>query len=200
MNKAVLFLLVLFGSSTVTAQPGFKLHGWGLIAGANFSKLNFDRVPFPPLSPLTTSFEASPRFGLFTNMQLFKNFSLRNEYLYSQVKNRVKSTGEQYRLNYISLPVLLNYQLVPKISVLAGPEFGLLLDAEKKENNITKNITHDTEERSFGFVGGVGYAISSRISLHARYQHGINHIGIGQRSDVVECKLEQMQFLLQIGF
>ncbi len=40
---------------------------------------------------------------------------------------------------------------------------------------------------------GLEYKVINDISLNARYLLGVSHIGIGQRSDVKEFKIEQLQ-------
>jgi hypothetical protein len=133
-------------------------------------------------------------------VQFGNRFSLRNEYVFSQVKNMVHTNNQQFKLNYIELPVLLACKLDKRVSLQAGPALGFLISANKIANNATEDITHDTEERSIGLNVGAAFAFSSRLSFFTRYQHGMNHIGIGQRSNVSEFKLEQLQFLLQVRF
>jgi hypothetical protein len=200
MKRNLLLITVLFTVSSLFAQTGVGLNSIGLVAGGNISKMNFAKGVPPPPTPMPTSFKAGLRVGFYTDVRLVDRLSIRNEYVFSQVSNEVESTKEQYTLNYVSLPVLAEYQASEKLFFLAGPELGFLINAKRKMGSATDNITHDTEERSIGIVGGIGYAVTSSVALHARYQMGMNHIGIGQRSDVTEFKLEQFQMLLQIGF
>jgi len=199
MRKIVLSFLLLIAVNAF-AQKATLSFNTGLLVGTNVSRMNFNKTPVPPPpSPIATYFEPSLRIGLYTNLQFSNRFSLRNEYIFSQVKNLVRSTNQQYKLSYVALPVLLACKLDKRISLQAGPELALLVSASRKEDNVTKDITHDTEERSIGLLGGAAYAFSSHFSFHARYQLGMNHIGIGQRSNVSEFKLEQVQLLLQVG-
>ncbi len=161
--------------------------------------MNFNKTPVPPPpSPITTYFQPSVRVGVYTNIQFAKKLSLRNEYIFSQVKNLVHTNNRRFTLNYVELPVLLTYNVHKKISLQAGPSLGFLINASIKTNGVSKDITHDTEERSIGLTVGASYAFSSRLSFCTRYQHGFNHIGIGQRSSVSEFELEQLQLLLQV--
>lgn len=200
MKKTILLFTVLLTGSCLFAQTELKLNSIGIVAGANFSKMDFSKGVPPPPTPMPTSYKPGVRIGFYTDMKLLDRLSLRNEYVFSQVQNEVESTKKRYTLNYVSLPVLAEFRASEKLFLLAGPELGFLINAKQKTSGTTDNITHDTEERSIGIVGGAGYAITSHIVVHVRYQLGMNHIGIGQRSDVTEFKLSQFQVLLQVGF
>jgi hypothetical protein len=126
--------------------------------------------------------------------------ALQQEYLFSQVRGEVSNGGAQYTLRYLSLPLLLKYTLVPRVAVVAGPQFDLLIQARQKVGSQTADITHDTEERGIGATAGVEVSLWKRLSLNARYLQGLNHIGIGQRSAVQEFKLQSIQLTLDTRF
>jgi hypothetical protein len=91
------------------------------------------------------------------------------------------------------MPVLLKYEpAAAKIAVEAGPQIDLLINANKDIGGISSNITHDTEERNLGIVAGLEFKVSKELRINARYMHGLNHVGIGQRSNVKEFKYEQL--------
>ena len=84
--------------------------------------------------------------------------------------------------------------------MMAGPQFDLLVKAKQTTGGSTTDITHDTEERSIGITGGIEYRITPAVSICARYMHGFNHIGLGQRSNIQEFKYEMMQLTAAIHF
>ena len=106
-----------------------------------------------------------------------------------------KKSGTVYKLNYFSMPVFLKYQLTDKFSIMAGPQFDLLINAKKIASGSSSTITHDTEERSLALSGGVEFRIIRQLSMCARYLHGINHIDIGQ-----EFKFEMLQLTTCVHF
>lgn len=171
---------------------------FGLLGGLNYSKMNFERVSLPATNPYKTSFGFSARAGMFMEVSLQRKLSLRNEYIYTEVRGKVDDDNIRFDLNYLSLPVLFSFKATNALSLLAGPEVAVLIKARKKQDNTTEIITHDVEERSIGFTFGMAYQFVKKLGFHVRYQHGFNHIGIGQRSDVREFKLDQLQALLQI--
>lgn len=123
-----------------------------------------------------------------------------SEYLYSQTGGEAKSNNTVYKLNYFSLPVLLKYQLHEKFSLMAGPQFDLLINAKKTVNGSSTDITHDTEERSLTATAGMEFQLLPSLSVCARYMHGLNHIGIGQRSAIQEFKFEMLQVTACVRF
>ena len=105
----------------------------------------------------------------------------------------IKAGNTSYHFNYLSMPVLLKYQLHKKIFLLAGPQFEMLIGAKKLVNGTLTDSTHDTEERSIGFTISLKYQLVQSDFAGARYMYGFNHIGIGQCSSIQEFKYELLQ-------
>lgn len=202
MRKSLFILLiVLFILQPVFAQRSSEtFKRFGFKAGVTVSNLNFNKGIPPPSSPVTPSWKTGINVGFLLHVPVIADLSIQSEYSFSHIMGEDKSTETKYRLNYLSMPVLLNYKVSKKFSVEAGPEVDLLINAKKQIGATSSNITHDTEERNFGIAAGVEYELIKSISLNARYLHGLNHIGIGQRSDVKEFKLEQFLLTTLIRF
>ncbi len=110
------------------------------------------------------------------------------------------SPGAEYAFSYLSLPVLLKYNILPCFALLAGPQFDLLIQAKQRINGTSSDITHDTEERSVGATAGLEYYVVKNLSLTARYMYGLNHIGGRQRSAATEFEYQLVQFTTDIKF
>jgi hypothetical protein len=154
----------------------------------------------PPVVPIETTWGAGINIGFFMVVPVTDKLFFQPEYAFAQMGGEVKSTGTVYKMNYLSLPLFLKYQLHEKFSLMAGPQFDMLVKAKKTAGGSTTDITHDTEERSIGITGGIEYGITNSISLCARYMHGFNHIGLGQRSDIQEFKFEMIQLTAAVKF
>jgi opacity protein-like surface antigen len=172
---------------------------WGARAALNYSNTNFNAGEPPPPSPVATTWRPGYEAGLWLRVALPHRFSLRQEYSFAQLGGEVTG-GARYRLRYLSLPLLLGYEVLPRVQVLLGPRFDLLVQGQRLDGGQTTDITHDTEERSVGATAGVTVALSSRLSLGARYFQGFNHIGIGQRSAVQEFKFNSVQLAADYRF
>jgi hypothetical protein len=202
MRKYLLLLLIAvflseqsFGqnSSNTFKRFGFKV-------GTNVTNMNFNKGIPPPAAPIQASWKPGFVAGFLLRVPINNNLSIQSEYLYTYVLGQDKSTGVEYKLNYLSMPVLLKYQIANKVALEAGPQFDLLINAKKKAGETSSDITHDTEERNLGITAGLEYKVINDISLSARYLSGVSHIGIGQRSNVKEFKMEQFQLTAVINF
>jgi hypothetical protein len=200
----IIFLLLLLsftGKSQSAAQSMTPQEGrsFGFRLGLNSSNTNFNKGYPPPAAFIKTSRKTGIVFGFLMEVPLAGNLFLQPEYLYSQMGGKVDSSGAVYKFSYASLPVFLKYKS-GKLSISAGPQFDLLLKAKKNMNGTDENITHDTEERSLGAAISVEYLISESFFLSARYMKGLNHVGIGQRSDIKEFKYDLIQLSAGITF
>jgi len=162
--------------------------------------MNFNLGNPAPAEKEKLSWKAGISFGFLLRIPLAKNLFLQPEYSFIQRNGEDRSLGKTYTLNYFSLPVLLIYKILPVLSVMAGPQAEILINARAISSGENSNITHDTEERSIGVAAGLEARVINNIFLSARYFRGLNHIGIGQRSDTKEFKYEAITFTAGIRF
>lgn len=203
MSKWLALALLAGAPAALHAQaPGPETPprvSWGVRAGLNYSNTNFNAGEPPPPAPVATTWRPGYEAGLWVSVALPHRFLVRQEYAFAQLGGEVAGTS-RYTLRYLSLPLLLGYRLGPRVQVLLGPRFDLLIQAQQAAGGQTTDITHDTEERSVGGTAGVVVALSRRLGLGARYLQGFNHIGIGQRSAVQEFKFESVQLAADFRF
>ena len=86
------------------------------------------------------------------------------------------------------------------LALVAGPQIEFLVNAKSDDHTVSSNITHDTEERSIAVTAGVELEIKNIFIFSARYLQGLNHIGIGQRSNVKEFKYQAVSLTAGIRF
>lgn len=164
------------------------------------SNMNFNQGYPQPASPVSTKWKAGATAGFQLNIPVATNFSIQPEYSFSQMGAELKDAGISFRLNYLSLPLLFKYMIAKKLSLLAGPQFDLLLSAKRSIANVEETVTHDTEERNFGIACGFEYQLPKSIFIDLRFVQGLNHVGLGQRSSVVEFKHQLVQLAAGIKF
>jgi Outer membrane protein beta-barrel domain len=202
--KKFVILLVISGvfalkaSAQITEEP--PTERFGFQAGVNISNMNFNEGEPTPSVNIPSSWKTGFTFGFQVRIPLVEKLLLQPEYSFSEKSGSDKSLGIDYTIDYFSLPVLLSYQVIPRLNIVAGPQFELLVNAGSTKNGVYTNITHDVEERGFGILGGFEFTIIKSFFLSVRYLQGLNHVGIGQRSDVKEFKYQSVILIAGIRF
>jgi outer membrane protein with beta-barrel domain len=173
---------------------------FAVMAGANFSNMNFNNSITSAATPQPSSWKPGFSIGVAMRIEVLENLYVQPEYYFMQRNGDDKTKGIKYTNNYLSLPVLLNYNFYSRFAIVAGPQFDLLISANKNDNGINSTITHDVEERSINATVGLQADVSETFFLSLRYLHGLNHIGIGQRSNVKEFKYQGVSLLAGVRF
>jgi len=185
-----LFSLVLF---TQAAMAQFHL---GVKGGVNITKV--DGKAFKD------EFRYGYHLGGFAEIGLGGKLGIQPEVLWSQNQTRVDSSFsdvyenslqisnyQDVTLNYLSIPVLLNYKLGSLMTLQAGPQFGILLDQSK---TLLQNGQEAFKKGDFSLVGGAQIHIA-KIRLQGRYFVGLNNISdVGDQN-----KWNNQGFQLSLG-
>ncbi len=151
--------------------------------------------------------KAGSHIGIFANIPLAEKFSIQPELLFSQLGSKTEDlfihdsgdyfTKQEYEyktnLNYLTLPIMVQYNILPQLYVEAGPEFGLLLGGkiegdgrnEIRYNNTTtvnsENFSNKISMKlynkfNFGIGIGAGYYFTQNFGVTARFTAGITGI------------------------
>lgn len=196
MKKLILGLAVT-ASSLAFAQQTPKSSSnpvtFGVKGGMNVSSLSKDEGLDDQKSKI--GFNA----GVFANIPIAESFSVQPEVLYSQYgeKSEYKNLlGTQFsastKLDYITVPVMFQYNLIPNLFVEAGPEFGFMVSAKNKFKNETNgnsttsdNYKDQLKTFNFGIGLGAGYYFTDNLGITARYVAGVTDIFKDNSGDAV---------------
>ncbi|MFP4845857.1 porin family protein [Winogradskyella sp. PE311] len=142
----------------------------GIKVGSNLSKLvgnNTDNL----------TFSVRPQFGLFMQIPIDDFGAFQPELLYTGHGYKQEDFGGEPNvgLNYLALAVLTKILIIKKFSLDVGPQFGLLLSANDKED-ILPNIKSDFYNRDFGVNLGFSYDLLKKITASFRYYIGLTDI------------------------
>jgi hypothetical protein len=121
--------------------------------------------------------------GAFLQIGLGSRWSIQPEVLYNQVNTDTTDRfSELYKLSankisniklsYLTVPVLLNYNLGSNFALQAGPQFGILLDQNR---NLLENGKDAFSKGDFSMLGGVQIKLSS-LRIYGRYAIGLNNL------------------------
>ncbi|RZK22526.1 MAG: PorT family protein [Hymenobacter sp.] len=174
MKKIILSLAVLASAAgAANAQTGVKYGLKGGFNGSTFSGTNSQG----------SKYKAGFAAGVFLNFGISDNFSVQPEFLYSQKGARIEnvlSTGYTYKstLGYLDVPVMFRYNVGEDgkgLFVELGPQGSFVLhrnDFLEDGNGNRSGVTTSTDglnKALIGYVGGVGYQITSGLQLGLRY-------------------------------
>jgi hypothetical protein len=167
--KLILAIAICFFGTSTFAQ-GFKV---GVKAGADIHKL--DGKAFKD------EFSYGYHLGAFTQIGLTKKFGIQPEILFSQVSVDTSSSFSSVykvgslsdiKLKYLKIPLLLNYNPNPFVSLQLGPEFGVLLD---DKSNLVENGKSAFSKGDLSMLGGLQLNIS-KLRIYGRYAVGLKNI------------------------
>lgn len=168
----LLFVYTAKSQSRFGVKTGFNL--------ANQSKT----ISIPQLPSIQQNTETliGYQFGVFYKTLLSKNLSISVEPAFSVIGSSmtlIGSDGESYdtdeKLGYIELPLTFQYSL-KKLYFGVGPSMGVKLFSKLSGfENRTFNITSYKSMDAAGIIL-VGYSLSDKIDLNARYSHGLVNI------------------------
>jgi opacity protein-like surface antigen len=166
--------------STVLAVSFFSFanaqgFGVGLKVGTNVNKLEGQSFK----NQFTYGYSA----GAYADIKTGKKWSIQPEVLFNQVST---DTSDKFsalydinadkiskiKLNYLSIPILLNYNLSKGISLQAGPQFGILMSQSK---DLLQNGKDAFKTGDFSMLGGMQIKFSG-IRLYGRYAIGLNNL------------------------
>ena len=169
--KKNLFILLVLMSVQVFGQQKF---GLGIKIGQNFSTV--DNV-------FVDHNSASYHAGVTTSIGINSKFSIALDAVLSQTKleTSISATDfiahpsfkpETYHLNYLSIPLLLQFHPVKNFTIQAGPQYSILMD-QKKDGPELAIVAFSSGE--FSMVGGAKVDLGG-FFIYGRYAIGLNNI------------------------
>lgn len=186
---SAVFIALFFSFSNA---QGF---GVGIKVGTNINKMQGQSFK----DQFTYGYSA----GAYADIKLGSKWSIQPEVLFNQVSTDTSNKFSdlydinadkisKIKLNYISIPLLLNYNISKGISVQAGPQYGILMSQSK---NILQNGKEAFKSGDFSLLGGLQIKFAS-IRLYGRYAVGLNNINDIDNQD--QWKNQSIQ--LGVGF
>jgi hypothetical protein len=168
MKKISLALCALIIVCTTWAQSS-RL---GIKGGLNVSTLSDDNDELGS----RLGFHA----GLLAHLHLSPQLALQPEVVYSSqgAKYTVLDGEHSLALNYVNVPVMLQYMFDNGFRLQTGPQVGFLAGVnDKREGTETNNFTSDDFKTvDFAWSAGLGYLTQSGLGVDARYNFGLSNI------------------------
>jgi len=169
MKKISLLMFAFFITATLFAQDAkFGLKGGLNVAtltnnqgGERGSKLGFHA-------------------GILGHVHLSPTWALQPEVVYSSqgAKYTVSDGEHELALNYINIPLQLQYMFDNGFRVQTGPQVGFLTNVKDSRNNVETGFftSDDFKSVDFSWSVGLGYLTYSGLGIDGRYNFGISNI------------------------
>jgi hypothetical protein len=167
----------------------------GIKGGANVTKV--DGKSFKD------EFRYGYHLGGFAEIRMGNKFVLQPEVLFNQYATRLDSNyknvyqdvfngNSNIKLNYLSIPILVNYKLIGSfLSLQAGPQFGVLIDQSR---TVLQNGADAFKKGDFSMLAGLNFKVGP-MRINGRYAIGLNNI-----SDITNDKEWKNQgFQVSVG-
>ena len=149
--------------------------------------------------------------GVTATFPITESYSIKPELVYNQMGAKtdlydfggiIGQVSTTTKLDYLSLPIMLQYNLPSNLYLEVGPEFSYMLSANQSLNTIitpSTNINMDYLNRfNVGAGVGAGFKINENLGINARYTFGLT--GIGKDGNVTDYFLSNSKNNnLQVG-
>jgi hypothetical protein len=175
MKKSILSVLMLTMVMAVSAQARFEL---GVKGGVNLASLNSDDS--------NTDGNVTAYHGGAYGLIKIAKFGIQPEVLFS------KRGSEEVDLGYLDIPIIAKYYVAGGFNLQAGPQFGVLLNAE---NDNGDDVSDFLKGSDLSAAVGAGLDLPMGLNLTARYI-----IGISDVNDVGGDKITNNVFQLSVGY
>ena len=104
---------------------------------------------------------------------LFSQYSMTLDSNFKSVyENVISSNQSRVKLNYLSIPLLLNYRVAGPFHLQAGPAFSILMDQNR---SILQNGGDAFKKGDFSMIGGAQIRFA-KLYLNGRYVVGLANI------------------------
>jgi opacity protein-like surface antigen len=164
MKKISLFITAALLSTALFAQSSAN---FGLKGGLNIASLKVEDQE-------SSDSRLGLHLGALAHIHLAPQFALQPEVVYSQqgMKTNVTGTETTFKLDYINIPLMLQYMFSNGFRLEAGPQLGFLINAQV--GNLENKEDYKSTDVALGV--GLGYLSTSGLGINGRYNFGLTNI------------------------
>ena len=169
-NAFVLSILLVIANLPSQAQ-GFH---FGVKAGANLFKVDGESF--------SQEFQFGYMAGAFAQVYVNRKWGIQPELNFNQTNYRTGSNFSAVvpdgvndvkgKLNWLTIPVLLSYRPIPILSLLAGPQYGILLN---QDEHLVNNAGDAFKKGDLSVVAGAQLNLGP-VMAGARYVAGLSNL------------------------
>ena len=186
MKKLILGFAIAASSLTFAqekAKGSSSPVRFGIKAGLNVASVNDD------------AFKAKAGIygGVFANIPVASSFSVQPEVLYNGAGAKFEDLSDvRLNLDYISVPVMLQYNLLPELYLEAGPQFSFAISRKVKGDGGSANVDNLFKGFDLGIGLGAGYYFVQNFGVTARFVAGVTDIADNNSGDAIRNNVFQI--------
>lgn len=168
MKKSILILLV-GGLVFFTNDLNSQVVAIGIKGGLNSARL----------SGFDGNSRISGHGGLFLHHTINNNWCFQPELIFSGEGQKYFLDGEErtIALDYISVPLMIQYYATKQLYFEAGPQIGILASAQDKGINTDHfNVKDDYTPAQVGINLGLGVYVTPKFGIYGRYHFGLTDV------------------------
>jgi Outer membrane protein beta-barrel domain len=193
MKKTTLIIVLLLLLFSVAIQVNAQQVHFGVKGGVNIAQLHFNDDQLSPDSKVGLN------LGVLAHIHTSKTWALQPELIYSlEGAQKVGNPATNYSLNYLNIPVLLQYMFSNGFRLEGGPQIGFLLSAKRKVSDVSTDY-NSFKSSAVSIPLGVGYLTSSGFGLDARYVFGLSNINDTGSSTTIQSNVFQLGIFYQLS-
>lgn len=186
--------LILF---LFAAHAGYSQTAFGLKAGVNLTNIDLSDAQ------ATTNSRTGYHAGVFLR-QRFSKIAVQPELLLFTQKNTVDNYQGLYNVSqsftYVSLPLMVKFYPLWGLNIQVGPQFGFLVDGERKTDSSLGSITEDIKnyykKSDISVSAGLGYDFNFGLGVDVRYNIGVQDINNAANGETTKSQV----FLVSLGW
>jgi len=168
----LLVLVLLAGYSIAQCRLGLR-------AGAGFTTVAITNLP----SEFESDFERRFAYqgGVTLRYNVSKKWNLNTEIIYALKGHKINESGaapaNQLNFHYLSLPIMADYQVFPKLYLGIGPELSYRLGLSIKEGEPSLPLEKIWDRKwDFGLNAEVKFYPTDQFYTSLRYTHGLTNL------------------------
>lgn len=207
MNNCNVKSFSLFFFLLLSSIQTFSQVKWGVKGGLNYTG-NYYEIKEGIIEDISdlTSFRPSWHAGIFIDFQITNKFGISPEILFSDKGYNFSSTisrGEEVavHLQYVDIPILAYYRLLPLIYLEAGIEPGILVNEYLSFSGGNRSIS-DNEDFD------LSYLIGAKVGFNDSFHVGVRaNLGLKETSELeftdsngsIDTRLASINRLVQLS-
>jgi hypothetical protein len=168
--SVALSAILMLGKADAQHTDNNKHVNIGVKGGLNLYNVNSS-------SGSSYSSKTGLHLGLIGHIHLNRQWAVQPELVYSMQGAKFNSGNSKLKLDYINVPVLLQYMFDNGFRIQAGPQVGFLINSKVKTGSTSVDVKDDFRMVEIAVGAGVGYIdVPSGFGVDARYNIGLNNI------------------------